>query len=257
MSERRRRAGGRTAKVAARAERPAEELRAVAPGMIGGQYRPLSDDNVQSMFAAALELLERVGMGTPIPRFVEVVTAAGGWLDDDERLHFPTSLVEGAMDTAAKSVRFHGFTPDKDLDLSGTRVHFGTSGAAVSMLDLDTRTYRPSTVADLYDLARLADTLEHIHYFIRTVVPRDVGEAYEVDINTAYAVMMGTAKPIGTSMYEAKHVPKIAEMFDIALGRPGRSRSARSASSTTPSPFLPCGLPKSRAKPWSPRWRPG
>ena len=207
--------------MAARAERPAEELRAVAPGMIGGQYRPLSDDNVQSMFAAALELLERVGMGTPIPRFVEVVTAAGGWLDDDERLHFPTSLVEGAMDTAAKSVRFHGFTPDKDLDLSGTRVHFGTSGAAVSMLDLDTRTYRPSTVADLYDLARLADTLEHIHYFIRTVVPRDVGEAYEVDINTAYAVMMGTAKPIGTSMYEAKHVPKIAEMFDIALGRPG------------------------------------
>ncbi len=196
----------------------------MAPGMIGGRYRPLSEDDVQNMYSAALELLERVGMADPIPRFTEEVTGAGGWLDDSGRLHYPAALVERAMDTAAQEIRFHGFTPDKDLDLSGTRVHFGTSGAAVSMLDLDTKTFRPSTVFDLYDLARLADTLDHIHYFIRTVVPRDVGEPYDIDINTAYAVMMGTNKPIGTSMYEARHVPDVAEMFDMALGRPGAFR---------------------------------
>lgn len=220
----RRRAGGRNAKMAARAEKLAADQRPVTPGMIGGQYRPLSHDDVQAMLAAALELLERVGMGQPIPRFVEDVTRAGGWLDDDGRLHFPSALVTEAMDTAAKEVRFCGFTPEHDLELSGTRVHFGTSGAAISMLDLDTRTFRPSTVADLYDLARLADTLEHIHYFIRTVVPRDVGEEREVDINTAYAVMVGTSKPMGTSFYSARHVPEVAEMFDIALGRPGAFR---------------------------------
>lgn len=219
-----RRGGGRRARVAERTTKPPTELQAVTPGMVGGLYRPLSDNDVQEIFAAALELLERVGMASPIPRFTEEVTRAGGWLDDDGRLHFSPAMVERGIATAAKQIRFCGFRPEFDLDLSGTRVHFGTSGAAVSMLDLETKKYRPSTVADLYDLARLADTLDHIHYFIRTVVPRDVGGEREVDINTAYAVMMGTAKPIGTSFYSAAHVPEVAEMFDMALGRPGAFR---------------------------------
>ncbi len=215
----RRRAGGRSARVALRATPPVTPP--VVPGMIGGQYRPLSDADSAAVAGAAMELLERVGMADPIPRFTEVVTVAGGWLDDGGRLHFPGKLVQSAIDMAAKEVRLCGFDPAHDLLLSGTRVHFGTSGAAVSILDLDTRRYRPSTVADLYDLARLADTLEHIHYFIRTVVPRDIEDLRAVDVNTAYAVMMGTTKPIGTSFYQASHVYDVAEMFDIALGRPG------------------------------------
>ncbi len=223
-AERRRRSGGRSARVAARALAPAADLRPVRPGLVGGRYRPLSDADSEAVYGAALELLERVGMGDPIPRFIEVVTAAGGTLGDDGRLRFPEKLVRAAVDGAAKEVRFHGFSPEYDLLLAGARVHFGTSGAAVTMLDPDTNTYRPSTVADLYDLARLADTLEHIHYFIRTVVPRDIEDVRAVDINTAYAVMMGTAKPMGTSMYSAAHVYDVAEMFDIALGRAGAFR---------------------------------
>ncbi len=224
MTEARRRAGGRSARVAARAAAPPADQRPVRPGMIGGQFRPLTDTAVQEIFAGALRLLEELGMADSIPRFTAEVTAAGGWLDDEGRLHFPEKLVHSAIDMAAKEIRLCGFTPEHDLLLAGTRVHFGTSGAAVSILDLETRHFRPSQVADLYDLARLADTLEHIHYFIRTVVPRDIEDVRAVDINTAYAVMMGTAKPIGTSFYEARHVYDVAEMFDIALGRPGAFR---------------------------------
>ncbi len=219
---RRRRSGGRTARVAARAA-PLPS-RPVEPGMIGGHYRPLTDAGSAAVYGAALELLARVGMADPIPRFVEEITGAGGTMGDDGRLRFPEKLVRSAIDTAAKEIRFCGFDPAHDLLLAGTRVHFGTSGAAVTMLDPKTNSYRPSTVADLYDMARLADTLEHIHYFIRTVVPRDIEDVRAVDINTAYAVMMGTAKPVGTSMYSADHVFDIAEMFDIALGRSGAFR---------------------------------
>ncbi len=218
MSERRR-AGGRSARVALRATAP--DVPVVTPGMTGGKYRPLTDTQCDDIAGAALYLLEHLGMGDPIPKFVEVVTAAGGRLDDDGRLRFPEKLVRSAIDMAAKEVRFCGFQPEHDLVLGGSRVHLGTSGAAVSIVDLDKRTFRPSFVADLYDLARLADTLEHINYFIRTVIPRDVEDIRDADINTAYAVMMGTAKPIGTSFYEARQVYDVAEMFDIALGRPG------------------------------------
>ncbi len=210
--------------MAARAAGPPDELRAVRPGQIGGSYRPLGDDQVQAVYRTALDLLDTVGMADPIPVFVELVTGAGGELDDAGRLRFPPELVETCIATAAKEIHYPGFDPARSLDLSGSRVHFGTAGAAVLMLDLEDRTYRPSTLLDLYDLSRLADTLEHIHFFVRPVVARDMETAQELDLNTAYAAMMGTTKPIGTSFFAPEHVYQAVEMFDLALGGEGEFR---------------------------------
>ncbi len=38
---------------------------------------------------------------------------------------------------------------------TGTKVHYSTAGQAVTVYDPETRSYRPSKLADLYDLARL------------------------------------------------------------------------------------------------------
>lgn len=179
---------------------------------------------MESVFNASLELLEEVGMGDPIPEFIEAVTANGGWVDDLDRLCFPRSLVERAIEMAAKSWVWHGIDESRSIELADRKVHFGTAGAAVLILDHVTQSYRPSTTRDLYDLARLVDTLEHIHFFVRPVVTRDVEGAREVDINTAYANMMGTTKPIGTSFFQAPHVYEVVEMCDMVLGGPGEFR---------------------------------
>ena len=163
-------------------------------------------------------------MGDPIPDFIEVVVAAGGWIDDDGRLRFPPSLVKRAIDVAAKSWVWHGLDESRSIEVTDRKVHFGTAGAAVLMLDHQTQAFRHSSAQDLYDLSRLADTLEHIHFFVRPVVPREVDGAREVDINTAYATMMGTTKPIGTSFFHAPHVYEAVEMFDMVLGGEGEFR---------------------------------
>lgn len=222
MAERKR-AGGRAARLALRAEAPPPSERPVVPGMSGGAYRPLSESALQSIYDSALDLLEEVGMGSPVPDFIEVVTAAGGWVTGD-RLHYPRAVVEKAIETAAKSFVWHGLDEDRSIDVGEDRVHFGTAGAAVLMLDHVTKTYRHSTSNDLYDVARLVDTLEHIHFFVRTVVTRDLVEARDVDINTAYITMSGTSKPIGTSFFHADHVYEAVEMFDMVLGGEGEFR---------------------------------
>ena len=224
MARRGRRAGGRAARIAARAAGPKEIDRPVRPGQKGGTFRPLSESDMESVFEAALELLEEVGMGDPIPEFIEAVVNAGGWVDEAERLCFPKSLVRQAVDLAAKSWVWHGIDESRSIELSGQKVHFGTAGAAVLIFDHLTQSYRPSTTGDLYDLARLADTLEHIHFFVRPVVTREVDGAREVDINTAYAIIKGTTKPIGTSFFQAPHVYEVVEMCDMVLGGPGEFR---------------------------------
>ena len=222
---RRRRAGGRAARVAARAAGPAPGERAVRPGLEGGAFAPLTESDMQRVYDTALELIDEVGMGDPIPEFVEAVTEAGGRMDDGGRLHYPRAVVERVIEsTAAKSWVWHGLDEDKSLELSDRRVHYSTAGAAVLMLDCGSREFRPSTTADLYDAARLVDTLEHIHIFMRTVVTRDVESSREVDINTAYAVMMGTDKPQGTSFFRPEHVHEVVDMYDHVLGGKGEFR---------------------------------
>ena len=73
-----RRMGGRAARHKLRAAPLREEEKAVRPGMTGGRYRPLDESDVQRIHAAALDVLERIGLSEAIPSCIEAVTAAGG-----------------------------------------------------------------------------------------------------------------------------------------------------------------------------------
>ena len=221
---RRRRTGGRSGRIAARQAPLGLDDRPVRPGMPGGLYKPLSDADLQQVYDAAIDLLERLGMGSPIPEFIEVVTDAGGWMDEHGRLHYPKALVEGAIELAAKDWIWHGWDEANSIDVGGDRVHFGTAGAAVLMHDYTTNTFRHSTGDDVYDCARLVDQLDNIHFFVRTVVARDREDSWELDINTAFAAMVGTTKPSGTSWFEKQHVYDTVEMFDMAMGGEGEFR---------------------------------
>ncbi len=211
------RAGGRAARIAARSTEIPQSERAVQPGTEGGSYQPLSTSEMEQILGASLTLLENIGMGQATPEFVDLVVAAGGSLDRDDRLHFPEGLVRSAIDTAAKEFVLHGFSPEHDVHIGGQRVHFSTAGAAVLMLEHDTSTFRPSVLQDLYEVGRVVDALEHINIYVRTVVARDMESSRELDLNTAYAVMCGTTKPIGTSFFQPEHVHEVAQMFNIAL----------------------------------------
>ncbi|MDE0655702.1 MAG: trimethylamine methyltransferase family protein, partial [Acidimicrobiaceae bacterium] len=202
----RRRGGGRAGRIAARQAPLEADVRPLRPGLPGGKFAPLRESDMQQVYDTALSLLEDVGMGSPIEEFVDVVTAAGGHVDDAERLHYPKGLVEGAIATAAKEWVWHGFDDDRSITVGGDRVHFGTAGAAVLMYDHVDGVFRPSTAVDVYDCARLVDFLDNIHFFVRTVVARDMEDARLLDLNTAYAAMVGTTKPIGTSWFEREHV---------------------------------------------------
>jgi trimethylamine---corrinoid protein Co-methyltransferase len=119
---------------------------------------------------------------------------------------------------AARGITLHGRDPAHDLHLSGTRVHFGTAGAAVHVVDALSGDYRESTARDLYDAARLAQNLENIHFFQRTMVCRDVPDNYEMDVNTLYACLAGTTKHVGTSFSEPDHVAGCMELLHTVAG---------------------------------------
>ncbi len=214
--------GGRAARLAARASGVAAAENAIAPGMLGGNFLPLGAHDQQRIHHAALHILENVGVAGAIPSCIELVSAAGGRLNDQGRLCFPPPLVEDILAKACRRFTLHGHDPARSLDISGKRVHFGTGGAAVSVLSMSTNEYRQTRLADLYDLTRLIDKLEHIHLITRPVVAGDIADPRRLDLNTSYACMSGSTKPIGISFSHPSHVEEAVAMFDMALGGEGR-----------------------------------
>ncbi|MCP4386946.1 MAG: methyltransferase, partial [Gammaproteobacteria bacterium] len=144
--------------------------------------------------------------------------------DEAGRLRFPRSLVEDILARARRSLVLPGLDPANDLEIGSQRVHMGTGGAAPTMIDFDTGLYRETTVADLYDIARLVDRLEHIHWFHRSVIARDTETILDLDINTTYACLQGTTKPFMTSFTTGEIVNAVMPMLDLVAGGDGEFR---------------------------------
>lgn len=213
-----RRSGGRAARQALRAAPLAEELRPVRAGLKGGRYTPLSDAGVQRIHEAALDALEQIGLSQAPPSGVEAMVAAGAIPGDDGRLRYPRALVEDMLAKAARNITLHGRDPKYDLHLEENRVHYGTAGAAVHMVDIETKEYRESTAQDLYDAARIVQNLDNVHFFQRCMVARDITDNLEMDQNTVYAAMSGTMKHIGTSFSDPAYVGPCIELIHMVAG---------------------------------------
>ncbi len=213
-----RRRGGRAARQAVRAAPLSDDIRPVRPGLEGGRYKPLTDAEVEKIHHAALDVLEQVGLSDAIPSCIEAVTAAGGRLSEQGRLLFPRALIEDTIARAARHFPLHAQNPAQDMEPWGKRVYYGTAGAAVHMVDAFTGEHRDSTLADLYDIARLVDTLDHAAFYQRSVTARDMISGRDLDINTLYACISGTTKHVGTSFVSPDHVEDGLRMLHRVAG---------------------------------------
>jgi trimethylamine--corrinoid protein Co-methyltransferase len=215
-----RRESARAKKHAERAKPP--KINPCPPGQPGGQYKPLSELQIRQLYDEALRILENIGLDDVPDVLQKQAVAHGAKINSNGRMCYPASMVERCIASACKEFTFYGRDPRYDIQVGGDRVYFGTGGAAVQTLDRVTEEYRSSTLNDLYDFTRLVDQLPNVSWFTRCCVATDVEDIYELDINTAYALLRGTNKPVATSFTIATHVDPVIDMFDMALGGPGK-----------------------------------
>lgn len=212
-----RRRGGRASRVALRAAPLAEDIKPIRPGMTGGQYRPLTEPDALKINDAVMDVLWQIGIGDCIPSAVEACEKMGAEFRDG-RLHFPRSAVEDAIAGAARNFPLCAQVPELDIHPGDSRVYYGTAGAAVHLVESETRTYRESTLQDLYDAARIVEQMENIHFFQRPMVARDLPDPTELDINTLYASLAGTRKHVGTSFTSGERARMCIEMLHVMAG---------------------------------------
>ena len=157
-------------------------------GLSGGQYQPLSEEQIKTIHEASLSILEKTGFTfeTELEDTLDILKKAGTTIDKNKaRIYFPGNLVMEQVAKAPQRVILFSRDGRNDLDLTEHRVHMGTGGAAIRILDLETGESRPSTLEDLYQLGRLVDSLDNIHFFLRPCIPTDIPPtAYDINVFT-------------------------------------------------------------------------
>jgi trimethylamine--corrinoid protein Co-methyltransferase len=169
-----------------------------------------------------LDVLQNIGVGEPIPEILDYALAGGCVLGEDNRLRFPRALVEDLIAGSAKEYAIYAPDSRHDRVIKGQEVHFCTSGEAVSILDFESQRFRPTRLTDLYDAARLADQLDHIHQFGQPFVVAEYSrDLFVHDMNIAYAELAGTGKSIALGIAEVDHIDPLIALFDAFLGSDG------------------------------------
>ena len=184
----------------------------------GGRLEILDDTELARIHDVSVTLLAEFGMSDAPLVVAELVCAAGGRMTEEQRLTFPPDLVARALAGLRRDVALCGRLPEHDMALGDGAVHVGSGGAAPMILNIDSDTYRETTLGDLYDAARLVDALPHVQFFARSVVARDMDTDSLLDINTCYAALAGTTKHVFVSAAFPEHVADIAKMCHIVAG---------------------------------------
>ena len=189
-------------------------------GLAGIQYRPLSESQVKKIHEASLIILEKTGFTyeSGLDDTLDMLEKAGAVLDRDlARIRFPADLITEQISKAPERVILYGREEKNDLDLTEHRVHLGTGGAAIRILDLETGEARATTLKDLYDLGRLVDKLDNIHFFLRPCIPRDIPES-EYDINVYYTCLKATTKHVMSGVNDVEAFYRVLDLAAMVAG---------------------------------------
>ena len=108
--KRNRRSGGRSARREKRAAPLPDNIKPIAPGMIGGTYKPLSASDIAAIEQTIYQLLDEVGLSQAPESGVIKMQNYGAILGEDNRLRFPQNIIKKALSETQKNVTLLGLS---------------------------------------------------------------------------------------------------------------------------------------------------
>ncbi len=203
---------------------PFSESADTTSGLRGGYYRPLDEPDINRIVDAAFEILANTGMMVRSPTARRALKSAGAEIDSTEQIvYMPRSMVEDAIASNPSSITLHGRNGGHDVVLEKNRVHYGTGGTALYILDREDGR-RSATIQDVILNARIVEALENLHVFTINVFPHDVESTDNIDINRFFHALDNTNKHVMGGVYSLKGCKKVVEMAQLIAGSPEELR---------------------------------
>lgn len=221
--------------------------RALVAGSNGFDLTVFSDQAMDQIHGATLEVLQHEGIRTECELAKEIYSSGGCEVTNDGKVRIPPRIVESAIDSAPSSVLLAARDPENDLVLEGKRVHFCNFSKGVEVVDAESRESRPSCLDDHRKIAVLVDYLEQYDLLDVAVEARDV-PAEIANLASYEAMVSHTTKHTSQSAHSKREAEKLIEMAVAVAGSRDALR-ARPLVSTVVCPTSPLTISAETTEP--------
>ena len=180
------------------------------------QFRVLSDDQIEQVFLAALELLEGTGTRVLAAEAKQLLMAAGARADGDI-VRIPSGLVKEMLASVPPRVAVGNRDGARTMILENHRIHFGTGSDCPFIIDAKTGGRRKFTKKDIEDAARVVDACPNLDFHMSLGLMSDV-PTYSYDRHQAAAMLRNTLKPLVFTAMSRDGLSDIVEMYYLLRG---------------------------------------
>jgi len=180
-------------------------------------YRRLSDDQLQALHAATLEIMSRTGIRFDHEEAVQLFRKAGASISDGNRVRFPSWLVEWALRTAPKQIIVYDQLGRAAMRLAGRKVYYGNGSSLLYVIDHRTGDHRKAVLQDVVEALRVLDSLPYYNFVMSFALPSDV----RGDLAHRYqmrAMLENTTKPVVYDSPEAASTEVAVAMAEAKAG---------------------------------------
>jgi trimethylamine--corrinoid protein Co-methyltransferase len=201
---------------------PTPEIQPIRPAY---HVRILTDQQLDQVRAATLQILQEVGVHCPSARAQQIYRENGARVDDESGIvRLPPDLVLESMARAPRVYSYGGRTPAFDLRLDGRAMFVATDGCGVETIDFESRSRRASTKEDVARMARVADYLSSVGFYWPIVSAQD--HPSTAPLHELEASFNNTVKHVQTETVMDERMARYAvEMATVIAGDSATLRS--------------------------------
>ncbi len=180
--------------------------------------RVLSQDDLDSIQNAALELLEKTGVAIKNEYALKLLRDSGCTVENNQ-VKIPSSIVLESIRKAPSSFELHTRDGAHPISIGSDNVFFNPGSSAVYFKDRVTRVIRKGTMNDCIELVQLVENLEHVKAQSSALVPSDVSEHLS-GLYRLYIILKHSNKPIVTGAFRKDDVGLMKLLLESVVGGP-------------------------------------
>ena len=184
-------------------------------------YRLLTDEQLERIHAASLEILREPGVRITTEEARALLLGAGCRATDDDLVSIPADVVERAIAAAPETFTLFDRSGEPAIRLGGGEgTHFSPGVTALNFVDPTTGEARPFTYRDISDVARLADALPNMSFVTTPGVVRATDAVPQPLVNQHefLAMVTNTTKPLVVLIADGEVLADVLAMAAAVTG---------------------------------------
>lgn len=181
------------------------------------RFSVLSDDQIEEIFFAAVEVLERTGGVIYHEEALELFKNSNAVVRD-KNVRIPASMVEEALNFYPRKITLKGRNGKRSLQLQKDTVGFGTGSDLPFTYDRKTGERRRTLYNDVRNAGKLVDALPNYDFFMSHGIVGDAPNTQTYDRHQFLAMLEQCTKPMVVTSVDGEGLEDLWRMGCVLQG---------------------------------------